>query len=83
MSDETIMTKGAMPHYVAALHFDMTTEDGREEHQLALDACKWKRIVTDAQQQVRSWIKYGNDFSSVDEALENVKSLLNRSPEDV
>lgn len=46
------------------------------EHQVALDGMKWRGVVSEHEQQLRTWLKHGHQFASADEALEAVRTSL-------
>ena len=58
----------------ATLEFELPEEE--EDLQHALHALDWALVVWDLDQDLRSYLKHGNDFKSVDEALEVVRERL-------
>ena len=58
----------------AVLKFDLP--DDREEFDLASHAVDWYSVVSSLDETLRSWIKYGHEFKSADEALEAARRAL-------
>ena len=58
----------------AILEFSLPEE--REEHEVAVHGMEWKIVCEDMDNQLRSWLKHGNEFTSIDEALETVRTQL-------
>lgn len=50
--------------------------DERTEHRLAVDALTIAAGVNDADRQMRSWLKYGHEFKTADEALAACRATL-------
>ena len=48
----------------------------REFFEATYHGVDWKAIVEEVDSRVRSWIKHGNNFGTVDEALEAVRSII-------
>ena len=58
----------------AVLEFDLP--DDRENFELASHAVDWFSVVHEMDEMLRSWIKYGHEFQSADEALEEMRQRL-------
>jgi len=56
--------------------FDLNKEDVREEFEDAYHGGDWKLAVWDLDQLLRNALKYGNDYKTADEALENIRKEL-------
>lgn len=68
------------------LKFNLPEEDVNFRH--AMNATSMAIEIADVDRQLRSWIKYGHQFSTPDEALQEVRNLLTRardlaSPDDL
>ena len=50
--------------------------EDREEHEAAVHGMEWKIVCEDMDNQLRSWLKHGNEFTSIDEALETTRAQL-------
>ena len=50
--------------------------DDAYDYKVALQGGEWKSVVQDIDQELRNWIKYGNEFKMPAEALEAVRGLL-------
>ena len=58
----------------AQLTFNLPEESA--EHKIALDGWKWRTVVDDLNNYLRSALKYGNDFKSANQALESTRERL-------
>lgn len=59
----------------AVLEFNLPQE--QSEHRLALDGWKWKSVVIEFSDQLRSALKYDDDLTpEADECLENLRAKL-------
>jgi phage-related tail protein len=61
----------------ATLEFDLQTEE--DEHRDALNGTKWKGVVRDIDEQLRLWLKHGNQFEDANDAIENLRTYLRGS----
>lgn len=59
---------------IATLTFNLPEED--YEHRLAVDAWKWREVVSDMTEEFRRVCKNGHNFKSADEAIDGMKALL-------
>lgn len=48
------------------------------DHKFALEGRDWYLVVWDLDQRLRELLKYGNDFKSADEALEDIRGTLHQ-----
>lgn len=58
----------------ATLTFNLPEES--EEHLCAVNAFKWKSVVSSLDNYLREQFKYGHSFKTPDEALEKVRQTL-------
>lgn len=59
----------------AVLVFDMLTEE--EELRQAVNGFKWRRVVQDLDEQLRTWLKYGNSELRLDDhTLDSIRNML-------
>ena len=58
----------------AVLEYDLPEE--RHEFLIASRASGWAYTLLSVDDQLRRWLKYGNEFKSADEALEAVRELI-------
>ena len=58
----------------ATLVFNLPEE--REDHLCAVNAFKWKSVVSDLDNHLREQLKYGHSFKTPDEALEKTRQAL-------
>jgi hypothetical protein len=58
----------------ASLIFSLPEET--EAHQAALDAPKWKDVVTLQDRTLRDWLKHGHIHKTPDEALQAIRDKL-------
>ena len=58
----------------ATLEFDLPED--YTDHLIAVHALDWALTCFDMDDKLRSWLKYGNEFKSPDEALEVVRDCL-------
>lgn len=61
----------------ATLKFNLPEEDVNLRH--ALNATDMAIEISDVDAQLRSWLKHGHMFTSVDEALQETRNLLTRA----
>lgn len=59
---------------IATLTFNLPEEDC--EHRLAVDAWKWKSVVSEMTEEFRRVCKNGHNFKSADEAIDGMRALL-------
>lgn len=59
---------------IATLAFNLPEEDS--EHRLAVDAWKWKSVVSEMTEEFRRVCKNGHNFKSADEAIDGMKASL-------
>jgi hypothetical protein len=58
----------------ATLTFDLPEE--QDLFDTASHASDWRGVVEDMDEQLRKWIKYGNEFAAVDAAIEAARAKL-------
>ena len=58
----------------AILEFDMLEE--RDDLNFALHGLDWALVAWDMDQELRKFLKYGHEFTSIDSALETVRDRL-------
>ena len=58
----------------ATLEFNLPEERG--EHLIAVHAMDFALAAFDLDEELRRWLKYGNEFKSVDEALDAARQKL-------
>ena len=58
----------------ATLTFNLPAES--EEHFCAVNAFKWKSVVSSLDNHLREQLKYGHSFKTPDEALEKTRQKL-------
>jgi len=56
--------------------FDLEEEGAQEEFNNAYKGAEWKFVATDIDNKLRSLLKYGNDYKTPDEAIEDIRKLL-------
>lgn len=59
----------------AVLSFNLPED--QYEHRTALEGSRWRTVVFDTDQLLRAKLKYGHQYASVDEALEDIRKQLN------
>jgi hypothetical protein len=64
----------------ATLEFDLPEE--REEFELASNGIRWMCVLNDVDETLRSCIKHGHEFKSVDDALERIRCVINERMSD-
>jgi len=64
----------------AVLKFDLPED--RDEYTAANHGMDYALTCWDMDQKLRSWLKYGHNFESADEALERVREVLNEIMDD-
>lgn len=52
------------------------TFNDTDEIKLAINGAKHYYFILDLDNQLRSWIKHGNQFQTIDEALERVRKMI-------
>jgi hypothetical protein len=60
----------------AKLEFDLDNPDDKEQFVVASTAQDWYMALYDLDQQLRTYLKYGHDFKSADDALEDLREKL-------
>jgi hypothetical protein len=58
----------------AILEFNLPED--RQEHNAAVHGMDWALVCWELDQEIRKFLKYGNDFKSADEALEDIRRTL-------
>ena len=56
--------------------------DNEKDALLAIHGVDWALVVLDMKEQLRCWLKHGEDFKGVPEALEAVRERLAQFQED-
>ena len=64
----------------AILEFDMLEE--RDDLNFALHGLDWALVAWDMDNELRRYLKYGQVFKSVDEALETIRDSLHEIMDD-
>lgn len=59
---------------IATLTFNLPEED--YEHRLAVDAWKWRGVVSNIAEEFRRVCKNGHDFKSANEAIEAMRAAF-------
>lgn len=63
----------------AILEFNLPED--RVEHELAVYGSNWAYVVSNIDDILRGWLKYGHEFESADEALEEARKELRKEME--
>lgn len=63
----------------AILEFDLPED--RVEHEIAVHAADWACVVSNMDDILRGWLKYGHEFENIDEALEEARKELHKEME--
>ena len=53
-----------------------TLPQDREWFEASYHGLDWRSVVEEVDEQLRSWLKYGHNFDTVDDALEELRSYL-------
>lgn len=60
----------------ATLTFDLPEE--KQEHNAAVHGMDWALVCWELDQDLHKLLKYGNNFKSADEAVENIRETLRK-----
>lgn len=65
----------------AILEFDMSDPDDAEQHRISFLAPEVMCHLEHLRQAVRTWSKYGHEFKSANEVVDEVRKILVDFPE--
>lgn len=57
--------------------------DDEYQHRLAVNAGNLASVVSDANQQMRGWLKYSHPFTTAEQAIEACRALLAEAVEQI
>jgi len=56
--------------------------DERDEHKLALNGVSFYQVLSEIDNQLRTWEKHGNPFKDTGDAVRQIRTLLRDAMED-
>ena len=74
MGEETPVADAEMGTPLMVMKFVLPRD--REWFEASYHGLDWKDVVMELDNRLRSWIKHGNNFGTVDEALEEARGVL-------